>query len=611
MENNQTDQNGSSPELQPENPNQTDPAVQDASVSPSKKLNPLKNKKLLLILLPLVVLAIGGGLYFTVFSNKDESKTTNNTGLSTNNKQESSTNTALSDLLPATWLEEPTSITGVTAFKASSLTKFLNSASKNDVTTLSYLQLGTSNSSRIILARFERKNSDISDGVQHIVLLESKDKKTYQVFQNHSDYFSENWNDEGEPDGTIAYGGPKLASNSSINKTGRINGLTFPDNITFKGATLERTEVENYWYYSGEQGFYTNSPEGYTDIGKTDYGTVLEDIQYDDDQTDTGIANYFIVLKSAAGAYAGYKYVVNELNDDYSLPIIWDDGTKTEDKYRWDHIRYGCGSADRVNVLDPKYIDDLVQRGMAGGKKVYELNSYKHRVIKAFFESYKLTGSETKMTQAKYYSEHGVIAIKNELGHYVLLANEKYPRGGECGKPVIYLYPEAPTNISVGVDADITKSFPTYNNGWRVTALPNGTLIDNNGVYGSLFWEGTGHGHYPPITQGTVVAQSNVKPVLIRQLAEQGLNAIESKDFLDFWLPRIPAAPYVRLTWFGTQEMNQLAPLHLSQKPDTLIRVFLDFEGLSKPTNIAPQKLMAPVRSGFTVVEWGGLLNSK
>ena len=70
----------------------------------------------------------------------------------------------------------------------------------------------------------------------------------------------------------------------------------------------------------------------------------------------------------------------------------------------------------------------------------------------------------------------------------------------------------------------------------------------------------------------------------------------------------MPSTPYVRLTWFGTQQLNALAPLYVTPKPDTMIRIFLDFEGLKNPTQIKPQTLSAIPRKGFTLVEWGGLL---
>ena len=88
----------------------------------------------------------------------------------------------------------------------------------------------------------------------------------------------------------------------------------------------------------------------------------------------------------------------------------------------------------------------------------------------------------------------------------------------------------------------------------------------------------------------------------------QGLNAQESADFLAFWQPKLPSSPYVRLTWLNTADMNQLAPLQVNPIPKTFIRTFLEFEGLTKPITLIPQKLSSLPRLGFTLVEWGGLL---
>ena len=53
--------------------------------------------------------------------------------------------------------------------------------------------------------------------------------------------------------------------------------------------------------------------------------------------------------------------------------------------------------------------------------------------------------------------------------------------------------------------------------------------------------------------------------------------------------------------------MESLAPLYVSPKPDTVIRVFLDMDGFDKQIKLPAQKLTKTLRKGFTVVEWGGL----
>ena len=50
-------------------------------------------------------------------------------------------------------------------------------------------------------------------------------------------------------------------------------------------------------------------------------------------------------------------------------------------------------------------------------------------------------------------------------------------------KPVIYLYPEEETAVTVKLDyaGALTCTYPAYGDGWTVTARPDGTLTDNAG----------------------------------------------------------------------------------------------------------------------------------
>jgi hypothetical protein len=182
-------------------------------------------------------------------------------------------------------------------------------------------------------------------------------------------------------------------------------------------------------------------------------------------------------------------------------------------------------------------------------------------------------------------------------------------RGG-CAKPVVYLYPQQKQQVSVKVGAKVVNSDPAYENGWdNVTAYPDGSLSYKGKVYGSLFWDGYGDGAYPSTGSGVIVRTSDAVNTVKKQLKQQGLNGQEITDFMNYWTPKLEAVskPYTRLTWFNTAQMNQLAPLQVSPVPQTLIRVFLDFQGVGKPYSIKPQHLSSVSRQGFTAVEWGGL----
>ncbi|MBU4348141.1 hypothetical protein KJ671_01375 [Patescibacteria group bacterium] len=54
--------------------------------------------------------------------------------------------------------------------------------------------------------------------------------------------------------------------------------------------------------------------------------------------------------------------------------------------------------------------------------------------------------------------------------------------------------------------------------------------------------------------------------------------------------------------------MEQIAPLDINPKPDTVIRVLMDFSPLDKMADFEGFEIKTPERKGFTVVEWGGVL---
>ncbi|MGB4759103.1 MAG: hypothetical protein WBP26_03515 [Candidatus Saccharimonadales bacterium] len=329
-------------------------------------------------------------------------------------------------------------------------------------------------------------------------------------------------------------------------------------------------------------------------------------------------------LQATTGETFTYSYqpIINgiPLNGNQSEPepaITWTSGSK-DVKAHYSGGVIGCGFSYGYVVAKNLKSSSLQQVGISPtGKPLYSI-APSAPIFNEFYGEYKnnadlLNDTTPKnYTKDEYQAAHALIATKiSDNGDYAVFVRSGFLPVGGCGKPVVYLYPTRTTTVNVRVGADVKISNPYYNprTGWqRVTAQPSGALTYQGKHYDSLYWEGYGHGEYPIITSGIVVKQGDAVATIKRQLQEQGFNQKETSDFLDFWQSRLPNTPYIRLTWFTTGQMNQLAPLAISPRPQTMIRTFLDFEGLEKPAVLSPQQFKAPVRNGFTVVEWGGLL---
>lgn len=175
-------------------------------------------------------------------------------------------------------------------------------------------------------------------------------------------------------------------------------------------------------------------------------------------------------------------------------------------------------------------------------------------------------------------------------------------------KPLIYLYPLEKTNVSVklGNPSLLTTTYPVYNDGWNITALPNGVLTDSVGrKYYGLYWEGL---NYIPnnFKDGFVVKKEDLISFLESKLKLLGLTDREANEFIIYWLPILEKNEYNLIRFESIDEINKQMPLEIHPAPDTIIRVFMEYKPLNKPIKIKEQQLSSIKRKGFTVVEWGG-----
>lgn len=186
-------------------------------------------------------------------------------------------------------------------------------------------------------------------------------------------------------------------------------------------------------------------------------------------------------------------------------------------------------------------------------------------------------------------------------------ASDWKPDPGVTYKPVIYLYPERETEVSVMLEYDgkLTCTYPAYNHGWDVTAHPDGTLVDTEGqTYNYLYWEGESHTQYD-FFEGFCVKGEDTAAFLEYALEKLGLTRREANEFIVFWLPMMQNNPYNLISFQGTAYTDS-AKLEVEPAPDTLVRVFMAWQASDTYIGIPEQDLNAPARNGFTVVEWGG-----
>ena len=316
----------------------------------------------------------------------------------------------------------------------------------------------------------------------------------------------------------------------------------------------------------------------------------------------------------------------------FTLPITWNGGTKNTAKYVPSQ-QTGCGTQYLVDVVNDEVgLGDLVFAGKADtDEKIFLLKDENAKPLKQFFEEVNnaTNGRYIIYTPSTDGSAEPIITYRplsyrqfidarpflfmiDPYGRLVRFYNDDVfePTGG-CGKPVIYLYPQKAETVSVHIapQGGFTKTDPAYGTGWNVFAKPDGELknIADGKSYPYLFWEGWG-GLYQTPDKGFVVAQNDVHTFLVSKLAELGLNAKETADFMEFWEPRMAGSPYYFVTFLGNQAMDQIAPLSISPKPDTVIRILMDFTPLATPKPVEPLTIHTPARNGFTVVEWGGVL---
>ena len=190
----------------------------------------------------------------------------------------------------------------------------------------------------------------------------------------------------------------------------------------------------------------------------------------------------------------------------------------------------------------------------------------------------------------------------------------KKPSGEHLiAKPIIYLYPEEVTDVEVELDVngELYCTYPKYDNGWEVTAYPDGKIVDkkDGNEYSYLFWDAYSDIDFD-LSRGFVVKGEDTAEFLRDTLSKMGLLPKEYNEFIVYWLPLMEKNDYNFIT-FQEEAYTDNAKLDITPAPDSILRVYMvytavDEDDVKKYEGIEAPEIKGFERKGFTVVEWGG-----
>lgn len=474
-------------------------------------------------------------------------------------------------------------ITWITPVKLTDLNLFVRTEGQPQdagyIETIYYKIGSTSSGADIILADVKISGMGISSSVHRFL---KQEDKYYYLPKNSATINS--------------YDGYHRNYSIPYNDSDYVIKSLLPDEI----ITVGQTDLARQNIY-GEMVFGNDS--GDKKVGTTKWGDLYKKEANKPVSVNLTTANYYVLLGDSTRAYYNPKPVF--ARDDGTFDVSWPDEKGKATSFSM--LPSGkCGLFGSFPVLVNG--ESAIKSAKPISLNLYVVDDQNNDLVKEAYQYYTMDNMPDKKPISDFAAEYGTVLWKDSYGSVIIFTNKKFLPAVECAKPVIYLYPIRDASISLSLGAEITKSEPTYKNGWNVLAKTNGDILDNGKVYPYLYWDGLGLGVYPEITVGTIVETEKAPETIRMQLSYIGLNDKEISDFLEFWLPKLPRTKYTRLTWLQNREMDLLAPIYVNPRPDSIIRAFLDFEGLDEPTKIEPQKLLRMNRSGFVLVEWGGLL---
>ena len=345
-----------------------------------------------------------------------------------------------------------------------------------------------------------------------------------------------------------------------------------------------------------------------------------------------GDTNLYYATSSYFGERSGY-YITDSFNkliaskDSYISAINSDDTIVVKDDKR-----FRVYNTNGELVFKSRQYDDVLKV-----MKDYVIVQFSNEIQVVNMKDEKLV---TLLTNKDNYTFHPLISgwyeINGKEGVFFVVEDKNIDNGvdgrglefyyipstGETGvitttgiggyaKPVLYLYPTKKQKVTVTFEKPelLTTTYPKYNKEWIVTANSNGDLYDNNGkYYYGLYWEEDGSNDVD-FSTGYYVTKEEALSFLEEKTEEIGLSRREANEFIMYWLPILEKNGKNLVYFELTEERDSYNKLLISPKPDSLLRIAIHVKKVDSPVLIKPQQLKKFKRSGFSAVEWGGVVH--
>jgi hypothetical protein len=348
--------------------------------------------------------------------------------------------------------------------------------------------------------------------------------------------------------------------------------------------------------------------------------------------TDSKVGDFYLtedgclVVELPDHTSIAYNFILSLTQGESRVLDVSFGATKNQEEY--DYIVPQCGGlcvrTREVSAEILKPAERLEAVGsFSNGEKVYRIKNSDDQYLKdlyndkstvAYFNDGWQQEQKNRYTYQEFINANPYLYWQDPLGRWIEFKNSRFSPAAEMCKPVLYLYPQKETavDLKISLRGGLTHTEPLYRDGWSVSAMPDGTIknLEDGKYYDSLLWEGVGI-NYPKPEQGWVVKRENLNSFLSGKLALLGLNEKESSDFKGYWLERLDEKPFYKISFLSRKQFDDLASIEFSPlQPKVFIRVMMTAEGMDRYVKIPEQSLPtnAPVRSGFTAVEWGGAL---